>query len=165
MQKIIFMKQQLHVSYILEKTIQEVVKFQNFIMRHPVGKISSLTNKTACLLEPRNFLIAPSRIQEVKKIDRLLSTNTIEALQKEKKRKKNSGKIGKKKIFEIPFGFRTQREMRTLKRDEHKFGSFISPLFLIYPGPKHSVLNELNTHLICNPTIYNIIHQFAGPMG
>ena len=52
-----------------------------------------------------------------------------------KKRRKNSGKIGKKKIFEIPFGFRTQREMRTLKRDEHKFGSFISTLFLIYPGP------------------------------
>ena len=44
-------------------------------MRHPVGKISSLTNKVP--LEPRNL--------GSEKIDRLLSINTIKTLWKEKK--------------------------------------------------------------------------------
>ena len=60
----------------------------------------------------------------MEKIVRSLSTAIFhQSIGKKCKKAKNRER---RRIFQIPFGFRTQREMRTLKRDEHKFGSFIS---------------------------------------
>ena len=75
-----------------------------------------------------------------KKIVRSLSTAiSHQSIGKKCKKVKNRER---RRIFQIPFGFRTQREMRTLKRDEHKFGSFISQSL------PHSIAQRTNFLLV-----------------